>query len=285
MSLNILLTGGIGDWLTIESHMTDEQRSSLDSIFYATRAQKAIKELIDSCPTFSVKNHIIVWDDFSRIFAFHNKREVISAASGRQNRGNNRGGIVRWHELMKNVEDYSISKIFNEIPNIRSFSGSSFLRNKIANVDKFIIPGHKDWNYNVAENYSPKNNFFVIAPYSPNDRRNPLRDFNNKDWLYTLKFLESHQIFGVVLNIGNDKIPDHPLIVNLSNKTSFQESIEIIKKAIGYIGIDSSLSVLAAQLFDIPNLIIKSNNNHCYCQKHVYYAPRRKFKFIVRRLG
>lgn len=77
MSNSILITGGIGDFITIESFLNDKERNDLETIFYATRAQETIKKIISVLPNYpNLKNHIVLWNDFSRIFAFHNKEEL-----------------------------------------------------------------------------------------------------------------------------------------------------------------------------------------------------------------
>lgn len=263
----ILITGGIGDFLTIESFMNDAQRIAIDSIFYATRAQKPIQEIISVLPNFpNLKNHTVLWDDFSKKFAFDSKNDVVQAVifkNMKMAEPTARSKISRWNQLLAKVADYSISKIFIEIPNLRPYNNSSFLKYNLANISKFNLPKE----------------YYVICPFSPNDRRNPAREFNHMDWKGLLQILGDFP--GVVLNNANDPIPNNNLI-NLSNQTTFLESIEILKKAKGYFGIDSSLSVLAAKLFDSPNLIIKSQNGHCYANKHIYYAPHKKFKFLQR---
>jgi len=55
-----------------------------------------------------------------------------------------------------------------------------------------------------------------------------------------------------------------------------------LKKSIGYIGIDSFLSVLATQLFAQKDLLIKSKSIFLYGHKSQYYAPHKNFEFIVR---
>ena len=84
----------------------------------------------------------------------------------------------------------------------------------------------------------------------------------------------------VVLNVGNDFIPTDDVIINLNNQTNFLESIEILKKGSGYLGVDSSLSVLATKLFPVSNLYVKSQNHHLQNFKHIYYMPQTDFSFI-----
>lgn len=193
----VILTGGIGDALAIESFMSDLQRKSLESIFYATRAHKAIQEIFSNLKSFpNLKNHIVLWEDFSKIFAFHSKMEVITAITTKKKLTNmlEKSKTERLISLLKGVKDYSISKIFMEIPNLRPYNNSSCLKEKLTDINKFNLPNKE---------------FFVICPYSPNDRRNPRRDFNQKDWDNLIKILVTKNTKGVILNVGTDKIPEH----------------------------------------------------------------------------
>lgn len=129
-------------------------------------------------------------------------------------------------------------------------------------------------------------NYYCIVNSTPYNRRwfNNQRYFTQHEWNSVLNFLKTKGIKGVVLNIGNDFVPNSPYVVNLTNKTTICESIEILKNSKGYIGVDSCLSVLAARLFDNNNLYIKSNNKHLYDWKHVYYHPKTNFNFLRRNL-
>lgn len=284
----MLFTGGIGDFITIESFLNEEERNGLETIFYATRAHETIKEIISVLPNYpNLKNHIVLWDDFSRIFAFHNKEEVFRNLARRNSNSTtsavDKAKMARWSQLLKKVEDMSISRIFAQIPQRRPYNNSSFLKYCLKDISEFILPGHKQFDTKLLE--QNENKYFVICPYSPNDRRNANRDFNESDWQTVIKILKSKKMFGVVLNIGNDTVPNDSILINLSNKTNFIQSIEILKKASGYIGIDSSISVLATKLFNLPNLLVKSQNQHCYINKKVYYAPKDKFDFLVKNLS
>ena len=90
------------------------------------------------------------------------------------------------------------------------------------------------------------------------------RNFTIKDYYNTESILKSNKMIGVIVtdveSILPDKIKDS--FINLSGKTSIEESIEIMKACHGYIGIDSFLSVFATKIFDKNNVIIKCYNKH-----------------------
>lgn len=260
---SILITGGIGDFMALESFFTPEQRVMLEGIFYATRAVDSIQSLMKSLPNYpNLRNHVVLWRDFNHFFAFNNKEEVLSAL-GRAGGEDvaSRGRRNRWLQLLSQTNDYSIQKKFH-LTTLKPFSGSSFISHKLADVSRFNL---KD--------------YYVICPYSK-DKRIGTRDFKRKDWTAAINIVKMLRSKGVVLNQGEEEVPPNPNLINLSNQTTLQESIEILKGSKGYIGIDSCLSVLAAQLFSPPNLIIKSVNGHCYNNKHIYYAPKTTFEFL-----
>lgn len=256
----ILLTGGIGDIITLESFFTEEQRQSLKTIYYATRAQRRAQELFASLKCYpSLQAHVILWDDFSKIFAFHNKKECQSYLHAKRSLPPNWNGIADW----------SIQARFTQINNGNlRYNGSSLLKQKLCDVGSFQLP----------------EKYVAICPYTINDKRNPNRDFDDQDWLNVIDQLRIMGMHGVVLNIGSDRVPNDTSLINLTNKTSILQSVEILKGAKGYIGIDSCLSVLAAKLFDPPFLFIKTQNAHCLNYKHIYYAPKTSFEFLIPRL-
>lgn len=249
---SIFLSGGIGDVLALESYMSDEQREILMTICYGTNKQAPIEQIFRALPNYtSLKNHQIAWNDFSKFWCFLFKRECGDRLSTR---------TIEFDE----AEDWGIMSKFPKIKQgLLHYNNSSLIINKLCSIDHIPLPV----------------NYYVISPYS-SDKRIKTRDFGDDDWAATIYYLIKRNKNAVVLNSGNEYVPNNPCLINLSGKTSFIEAVEVLKKANGYIGIDSSLSVLAAKIFEYPNLIIKSRNDHCYSNKHIYYAPHSKFNFM-----
>lgn len=255
---SILLTGGVGDVIAVESLMTDAERQSINCIYYATRAAKPCMELFDKLPTFpQLKKQTVIWKDFSKIFCFHDKQHLADKLCAYQ--PNALQELAR--KLIAPIEDYSIKKIF---PENRPYTYSSFINLKLISIKKFALPA----------------SYYCICPYSNNDKRNLRRDYDSADWGQTLKILKNRNSFGVVINIGDEPIPQDPHIINLSNKTDIKEAIEIIKHAQGYIGIDTAFSVIATKVFRLENIIIKSLNEHCFNWAHIYFKPLTSFEFL-----
>lgn len=259
---SVLFTGGIGDVITVESYLPVTTSQSIKHIYYATRAHKALSSLFGlglvSFP--NLQSQVALWEDFSNLFAFGAKEQVQHKLHS-----SNKQLPDNWSR----VADCSIHKFFPDVDaGWFPYKGSCFLQQEIAPVDKFNLPA----------------DFVCICPYTVNDRRFANRDFSTADWTNVLAEITKRGVAGVVLNTGPDPIPEHPNIINLSNKTTLPESVEILKYSVGYMGIDSCLSVLAAQLFDRENLFIKSNNQHLFTWRHVYYAPHTIFPFILSRM-
>jgi hypothetical protein len=252
---SIFFSGGVGDVLALESFMSDQHRRAVDTICYGTNKHHWIEPLFRALPNSfpNLTNHLIVWDNFSKFWCFSFKSECEQAM--RQSAPK---------ELLE-AEDWGILPKFAQINSgLLRYTGSSFVQNKLCDVSRFPLPVQ----------------YVVLSPYST-DKRLKGRDFTDADWAITLYYLMKFNIQGVVLNVGQEEyVPDSSFVTNLTNKTTILEAIEIVKGAKGFIGIDSSLSVVAAKLFDPPYFYVKSRNDHCFAYKHIYYAPKKSFEFI-----
>lgn len=254
----ILITGGVGDVIAIESLMKNEERNSIECIFYATRAATPCIELLTDLPNFpKLKRHLFLWKNFTDIFGFNTKDQLVDKICAYQPEDLQQ--TVR--KLVAPVEDWSIAKIFNED---RPYTYSSFTKYKLADIEKFNLP----------------QDYYCICPYTNNDKRDLRRDYNATDWRETIRILDKKGVTGVIINKGAEAIPQNKRLINLNNKTTVREAIEIIKSGHGYIGIDSAFSVIAAKMYNPENIIIKSLNNHCYRWAHIYYAPMKSFEFM-----
>lgn len=149
----------------------------------------------------------------------------------------------------------------------RTFTGSSFLRHTLAPMPDLPIPDR----------------YFVVHATTPFNERGhrAYRDMRPPEWQPVLDRLESRDQVAVVLNSEPESIPDHPRLVDLTGKTSMPESIEILKHAEGYYGIDSCFAILAAQLFDPEDLWVRTKNHRVVSLRHTYYPPQEDFSFLV----
>lgn len=249
----IFLTGGIGDTFAVESFLSDEERTKITTIYYATNKSKEIEELWRKLPNYpNLRHHITVWDDFSKFWCFYSMNGYITYCKKNK---------IKLQISLTHTTDLSISIMFGKINRKDiAYNNSSFINHSLTNYD------------NLPQEY------VVICPYS-NDKRTSGRDFSLNDWKECLNFLETNNKKGVVLNKGNEISPIHEKLIDLNNKTTIVEAVEILKKSNGYIGIDSALSVLATKL-NLPLLKIKSNNSHLYNNLRCYYSPLSDFYFV-----
>jgi ADP-heptose:LPS heptosyltransferase len=257
MDRQILLTGGIGDVLALECFFSNKERNELKRIYYATKASKPLMEVFDKLkPVFpSLEHQQSIWDDFEELFAFHDKSEVSQQ-------------FDNLPDDWPMVVDWSVNSKFNQIDEgLYEYNGSSLLKTKLAEVSKFNLPEV----------------YLVLAPTSENNKKRSHRNFTSYEWAETLRYLDKYGLKGVLLGTSELGFEKGDLVIDLTGKTTMSESLEILKGAKGYIGIDSSLSVLAAKLFD-EHLMVKSFSQHLWTWKHIYYAPKKTFDFIKPRV-
>lgn len=157
--------------------------------------------------------------------------------------------------------------VFHRLP----FQGSSFLRHTLAEVP-FVVP-------------CP---YVLIQPSSPlnNDRARRARDMRYCEWSSIVADLRAVGLVGVVVDApGGLRVPQDLLLLDLTGRTTLAESIELLKRARGYAGVDSCLSVLAAQLFPPECLTIRTQNPYTLKLRKTYYAPHTSFDFLVPSFG
>jgi hypothetical protein len=142
----------------------------------------------------------------------------------------------------------------------------------------------------VKKKFNLPDNFVLICPYTQDNRVNCIlcdrmhtetnnciatRNFTINDYYNTESILKKNKMIGVIVTDVESTLPDKikDSFINLSGKTSIEESIEILKLSSGYIGIDSFLSVFATKIFTNNNVIIKCYNKHAYEWKNIYWHP------------
>lgn len=232
---NVLITGGIGDFIALDSFLSPEQKQQVEGVYLATKMAGPITDLLTDCPTYpNLKNVTLVQDSFpAGRTAFFSRADVIRANP-------------HWRKELETCADLSVLVRF---PACITFHGSSFTSYRLADIDCFALP----------------KKYAAICPSSPNDRAVMQgRDLDSADW----RCLEEHvDMEAVVLNLEAGDFPYR----NLAGQTSLKEAVEITKGAAAYVGVDSCLSVLAAKC-RMP-LFIRSGNMHFYRWKHVYCAP------------
>lgn len=130
--------------------------------------------------------------------------------------------------------------------------------------------------------------FVYVLPSTPFNAADvqASRNMRGEEWGGVIDWLEARGATGLVVNAaGGMAPPDHPRLLDLTGKTSLPQSIEILKRASGYIGIDSCMAILAAQLFKPDDLLIRTTNQHIVESPWLYYSPQSDFSFLVPRFG
>lgn len=137
-------------------------------------------------------------------------------------------------------------------------SKSSFLDHKMACIGKFNLP----------------DKYCVVVPHS-----NSNRCFNGEDYNAMLVILNKHfSMKGVIIGFEKSNF-SNPNVINLSKLTNIQESIEIVKNADAYIGVDTCFTVFATQLFAENKIVIKSSQDKNLL-KFFYFTKKNINKFL-----
>lgn len=252
--MEVLITAGLGDFITIESYLSDKFLSKIKKIYLATPRSEIVKNILNFYPTLkNVEVEILPYD--LRITPQIKNKEHLKLVYQASNASLNVN--------LDNIVDLSIS-VFFEPKILPNFKGSSLLKNNISLIS------HK-----LPEKY------IVICPSST--MRDVRQDIEISEWQNILFYLIQTDQQAIILGLNDAQcpVPNNSRFINLLGKTTFAESVEILKLASGYIGVDSALSVLAAQIFDSSQLLIKSCNPILGFYKKYYYHPHSDFDFIA----
>lgn len=253
---SIFLTAGIGDFFALESFFPDRLRQSLNKVYYATKQHETIKKFFIPEEYPNLKEHIPIWTDFSKFWSFDSKAHVINFLTK-----NGHSDLITPGFL--DTMDFSIHEIFPRFYKTWAYNGPKVFKHSDTSLVKDL----------------PKNYVFV-SPCSY-DKRVKNRDFSESDWDALIKYLSTGKT-GVIINQGDDEIPEHSSLINLSNKTTLNQAIGILSKANEYVGIDSCFSPLATKILQPNKITIKSVNWHCYHFLQPYFAPLKHFDFVGR---
>ena len=248
----ILITGGVGDIFSIESHFPQSWYDSVEKIVLATRASEFVYEFFKNKKfPFNKASIEVVEADYKQ--PVHNIRELLLRTN---------------YTDVNNLVDCSISKIF---PLIRSnkfnYKGSSLLTSLDEDLSRFKLP----------------EKYIVICPITNHDIRSP-RNLLSYELQVIENFLKNKKLVGIVLHHEKHKCMINSNIINLSGMTSIAESICILKKASGFISVDSCMAVLACQLFQPEQMIIKSNNKQYYNNIKPYTNPLNTRKMVFQQI-
>jgi hypothetical protein len=118
--------------------------------------------------------------------------------------------------------------------------------------------------------------FDFVVPSTPKNGPWCTRYVRDQEWPAILARLEDRDTVGLVVNMvgGRATVPDHPRLIDWSGRTTLPQAIEVLKLASGYIGVDSCLAILAAQLFGPADLWVRTNNPYLFDMPWLTYPPQ-----------
>jgi hypothetical protein len=157
------------------------------------------------------------------------------------------------------------------ILHLKTFTGSSFLKYPLTE-DLPELPERFDFvNVDTALNLK-------------SHRRT--RDIHPDEWPAILKRLEDRQTCGVLVGISTEgALPESTSLIDLRGKTTILQAVEILKRSSGYLGIDSCFSVLAAQLHQPKDLLIRTLNPNLQYRACEFFAPHQAVDFLTPEIG
>lgn len=277
---NFLINGAIGDFLLFDSLLTNQIRKTIKKIiiwnpFHPLNPKgKLIEKMIRNNYDYNLKTEIKIYsypklnggiNPATNIRFSHDSNWINSTINSilANEKIEHSKTFVQHRMFLESTKTYKTLDRFKNV--VRASDGkSSYLTKKLTNI--FL-------KYDFM-----KNKYCVVVPYT-----SPERTFKPWDLSQTLKILEDVlKMPGVILTGHKIKI-DNRNIINLAQKTTINESIEITKHATAYIGIDSFLSIIAAECLPEANIAIKAEAfgiNHPYFYNKVKYVKKIIYPFI-----
>jgi hypothetical protein len=243
----VLFTCGVGDFIAMESYFTAAEREDVEAIHWASRARQTLMELVPFVFQ-NVKEHIIERDSwgppFSRTFCISSRREL--------------------PRLNPSVHDWSVKIIVGEVRHrLRHYRNSTLVAHQLCNISHLNLPPY----------------YFAVHPYSDN-ARTPIRDLTHEEWRLAHARLQDRNIPLVVVNRGDELLQSLPGVIDLTNKLTLLEAIEVTKHAAGFIGAASVFSVVASKTLPSNRLFIKGSRDLKLNYSAFYYAPHKTNSFV-----
>jgi hypothetical protein len=253
--MDMLLTGGIGDVLTIDAHLTAAEKAEITTIQWGTRSGRDLSPIFERLPQYvNLARQIDHWP-YGRtdgVACYHHAGQAREFHAAIPADLLDRSVSVEWPRIVR-----------DDIP----YHGSSFLETRLAEIRHLGLPEH----------------YAVCTPYTPanHDDHRKIRDYTPQDWADTLDWLRQHHLPAVVVNAPcSAPVPDHQAVINLTGLTTLAEAMEVVKGASAYVGIDSWASILAAMHLPSDKLAVLSRNTYLYGHRRQYYPRFKSWPFI-----
>jgi ADP-heptose:LPS heptosyltransferase len=260
----------VGDFIAFESFLTDKEKANLkEIIFFGNRNNDndARYHLIKKSIFYNKKIKITM---LPRINKKHIGFTRERASLLRSHMSNNLHLANNKYKILIDYRFYNHNDQYKKIIENQNLKNYSFVKQKLCEVDKFKLPQE----------------YISISGWTYDINCNSKRLFDIEDWHETIKILKSNNIKGVILNNQNwylDKLWFREILkedcfINLTGETNYFEAIEIVKNSKSFIGIDSSLSIIATQALQEKSIMIKSDNGSLAHRLFNYYYSNLKTK-------
>jgi len=255
--MQVLFTGGLGDFIGAESFMTEQEKDSVKTVLWATRNRLEIKAACDLTDIFpNMTEERVLFDDFSderpsRPWQPGDRFMNI----GRKHELNTKCNLNLSQNELDSISDHSLDGTLDcMFKGTRQFQTSRFAtRRTHPDITKFYLP----------------EKYVAIHPWSDAEINN--REFNSFDWTLIFNYLEANNLIGVVVNKSQKSPPRHKLLIDLTNRTSIKETFAIISKAYSCILCASSLACYASKLFPKGRIFLKAGYLHMLSPWATYF--------------
>jgi len=256
--MQVLFTGGLGDFIGAESFMTEEEKDSVKTVLWATRNREEIKAAVDLKTIFpNMEDEKILFDDFCDERPTRDWQPGdLFMNIGTKIELNTKCNLNLSQEELDAISDHSLDATLTDIfAGRRQFQTSRIATNtKLPDISQFNLPKQ----------------YVAIHPWS--DAEINGREFTEEDWGHIVKFLERFDVMGVVVNQSNKLPPEFTRrLIDLTNRTTLQETFSIIKGATACILCASSLACFATKLFPKDKIWLKGGFEHMFTDWATYY--------------
>ena len=253
----IVITYAVGDFIAVESFLTDKEKENLKGIICLSSG-KCIPhfECIKKSKFYNKSCEIICIERPNGIDNFEIRNNLLIDYL-------NKNLKIDKNKILIDYNFYNQNDQYKEILKNQNLKNYSFTKEKLCEIDKFELP----------------NKYISISAWSYDYKKN--KGFDIEDWYETIKILKYNNIKGVILNNQNwyldnlwfQEILKQDCFISLIGKTNYFEAIEIVKNSKGFIGIDSSLSIIATQALKEKTIIIKaSKTSGAYIRTNYFYS-------------
>lgn len=257
----IVISKAIGDFIAFESFLTDKEKINIKEIIYLSVNENIIQfDCIDKSSFYNKNYKKTIIRPNIRINKIDEKEKVLNAYFENNPEIEKDKVLIDWNFYNKKYKNI-IKK-----QNIKNYS---FFKEKLCEIDKFNLPSKyvslSGWTY----------------PWTSK------RMFNIEDWQNIISALKKYNVQGIILNnqdwyLKNSWfrkiLKNESCLINLVGKTNLFEAMEIVKKSTFFIGIDSSLSVIASQSLSSDAVMIKSNKGSSSRKLFNYFYSNLKTK-------